>query len=183
MRKIPRPAASGGANRAGTSKGLGGTFDPQFSFETNGPQDSVVPIAPTRSRSSLQKDRTVWNREPGRAGPIRLVVGFLRIVLVVENVPGLGWHILDYFPLVSASDGDLLMVVEEMRRYGYGSRFRVEGDLSPAVFSPLGVRDPEAREAMERLGNRGLEISKDITGIVDPEFLWWPDGPRPRGAR
>ena len=46
--KIPRPAASGGANRAGTSKGLGGTFDPQFSFETNGPQDSVVPIALTR---------------------------------------------------------------------------------------------------------------------------------------
>ena len=55
--KTPRPAASGGANRAGTSKGLGGTFDPQISFETNGPQDSGVPVALTRSRSSLQKDR------------------------------------------------------------------------------------------------------------------------------
>ena len=46
--KTPRPAASGGANRAGTSKGLGSTFDPHISFETNGPQDSVVPIALTR---------------------------------------------------------------------------------------------------------------------------------------
>jgi hypothetical protein len=56
--KTPRPAAaSEGADRAGTSKGLGGTFDPQFSFKTNGPQDSVVPTALTRSRSSLQKDQ------------------------------------------------------------------------------------------------------------------------------
>jgi len=139
--------------------------------------------SPSWRSDSIKTPVTACKREPGRVGPIRLVVGFLRIVLVVENVPGLGWHILDYFPLVSASDGDLLMVVEEMRRYGYGSRFRVEGDLSPAVFSPLGVRDPEAREAMERLGNRGLEISNEITVIVDPEFLWWPDGPRPRGAR
>ena len=54
---------------------------------------------------SIKTPVTVWKREPGRAGPIRLVVGFLRIVLVVENVPFLGWHILDYFPLVSASDG------------------------------------------------------------------------------
>jgi hypothetical protein len=46
--KMPRPEARAGANRAGTSKGLGGTFDAQFSFETNGPQDSVVPIALTR---------------------------------------------------------------------------------------------------------------------------------------
>src|SRR6516164_3949347 len=82
---------------------------------------------------SIKTPVTARKREPGRGGPIRLVVGFLRIVLVVENVPGLRWHILDYFPVVSANDGDLLMVVEEMRRYGYGSRFRVEGDLSPAV--------------------------------------------------
>ena len=46
--KTPRPEALAGANRAGNSKGLGGTFDPQFSFETNGPQDSDVPIALTR---------------------------------------------------------------------------------------------------------------------------------------
>jgi hypothetical protein len=112
-----------------------------------------------------------------------LVVGFLRIVLVVENIPGLGWHVLDYFPLVSASDGDLLMVVEQMRRYGYGRRFLVEGELSPAVFSPLGSKDAEARDAMERLGSRGFEISTEITAIVDPEFLWWPDGSRSRRAR
>jgi hypothetical protein len=134
----------------------------------------------------IEQPVTVWKRLPCSAGPIRLVVGFLRIVLVVENAPGWGWwHVLDYFPL-RGDDRDLLRTVEEMRRMGHNAfkdRVRIQGDLSPAVFSPLGAKDPEAREAMERLGGRGLEISNDITAIVDPELLRLLDGRRPRRAR
>jgi hypothetical protein len=63
----------------------------------------------------------------GHAGPLRLVVGFLRILLVVENWPPLGWRMLDYFPLVSEHDRDLLLVTRELQRSGYCG---VKGNLS-----------------------------------------------------
>jgi hypothetical protein len=117
------------------------------------------------------------------AGPVRLVVGFLRILLVVENWPPSGWRVLDYFPLTSESDRDLLMVTQEMQSFGYPDRNAVKAKLCPAVFSPHGVKDPEAKAAMTRLGRRGFEISSRVVGIRDPEFLSWADGGRIGRAR
>ena|GEM_PF-4958679 len=126
---------------------------------------------------------TVWQPLPWRVGPVRLVVGFLRILLVVENWPHRGWHVLDYFPLVSRDDGDLLLIVRQMKFVDHGEAYRIQGELSPSVFSPLGAKDPEARAAMARLGRRGFAVSNDITTIADAEFVWWADGPRPRRSR
>jgi hypothetical protein len=117
-------------------------------------------------------------RRPATNLPVRLVVGYLRIVLVVENCPPEGWRMLDYFPLESEHDRDLRLVTQQMQRVGY-PRGDIKADLSPAVFSPCGAKDEEAQAAMARLGRHGFAISNEITGIRDPEFLWLVDG-RPR---
>lgn len=118
-----------------------------------------------------------------RSGPARLIVGFLRILLIVENWPRRGWLLLDYFPLMSETDHDLLLVTDEMQHRGYG-RPRVKAELTAAVFSPRGANDPEAKAAMARLGRRGFSTSSQIVGIRDPELLRWADGePQVRHSR
>jgi hypothetical protein len=110
------------------------------------------------------------------AGPVRLVVGFLRILLVAEGRPPSGWRVLEYFPLTSESDRDLLMVTRDVELVGYPDKNDVKANLSSAVFSPLGAKDPEAKAAMVRLGDRGFLISSEVVSICDPKFLWWADG-------
>ena len=107
----------------------------------------------------------------------RLVIGFLRILLVAENWGPHDHWTLDWFPLNDPDDTDLLQGIEELRTVGYGSYARPI-ELSPAVFSPLGSIDPEACDAMERLGHRGLAVSSDVTRITHPLFLKSADGPR-----
>jgi hypothetical protein len=118
-------------------------------------------------------------RRPATKLPVRFVVGYLRIVLVVENCPPEGWRMLDYFPLQSEHDRDLHLVTQQMQRVGY-PRGDIKAHLSPAVFSPCGVKDEEAQAAMARLGRHGFAISSEITCIKDPKFLRLVDG-RPRG--
>lgn len=118
-----------------------------------------------------------------RAGPARLIVGFLRILLIVENWPRRGWLLLDYFPLTSETDHDLLLVTDEVQHRGYG-RPRVKAELAVTVFSPHGANDREAKAAMARLGRRGFSTSGQIVGIRDPELLHWADGePQVRHSR
>jgi hypothetical protein len=126
---------------------------------------------------------------PGRPHQeVRLVVGALNILLVVEDWQLLGWRVLDYFTLVSEHDRDLLLVTREMQRSGYLSGANtIKATLSAAVFSLGGVKDDEAKAAMARLGCRGFETSDRVVGIRDPKFLWWADGhlhhSRKRGSR
>ena len=195
--KTPRPPTLG-VRRAGKSKGLGGTFNSQNSKTPDRLQDdaqrahrqanvidldfvrlSRVLLTSSRPRSSYQKAlaRQQAIRRNACAGPVRLVVGFLRILLVVEGWP-LGWRVLDYFPLTSESDRDLLLVTAEMQRVGYPSENGVKANLSPAVFSPDGAKDREAKSAMARLGRRGFKISSQVVAIRDPELIWLADGGR-----
>jgi hypothetical protein len=131
---------------------------------------------------------TAHPASPGRPHQeVRLVVGALNILLVVEDWQLLGWRVLDYFPLTSDRDRDLLMVTQEMQSFGYPDRNAVKATLSAAVFSLGGVKDDEAKAAMARLGCRGFETSDRVVGIRDPKFLWWADGhlhhSRKRGSR
>ena len=130
-------------------------------------------LTSSRPRGSYQKAlaRQQAIRRNACAGPVRLVVGFLRILLVVEGWPPSGWRVLDYFPLTSKSDRDLLLVTREMQGVGYPK-------LSQAVFSPHGAKDREAKSAMARLGRRGFKISSQVVAIRDPELIWWADGGR-----
>jgi hypothetical protein len=125
-------------------------------------------------RAALLKQQAI--KRNSHAGPLRLVVGFLRILLVVENWPPLGWRMLDYFPPVSERDRDLLLVTRELQHSGYPCKDTIKGNLSAAVFSPGGVTDDEAKAAMVRLGRRGFEISDQVVGIHDPKFLALADG-------
>jgi hypothetical protein len=125
-------------------------------------------------REALLRQQAI--KRNAHAGPLRLVVGFLRILLVVENWPPLGWRMLDYFPLVSEHDRDLLLVTRELQRSGYPCKNAIKGNLSAAVFSPGGVKDDEAKAAMARLGHHGFEISDQVVGIHDPKFLALADG-------
>src|SRR5262249_39432272 len=45
---------------------------------------------------------------PPQTCPVRLVVGFQRILLLVENWPGVGWYVLDSYSLADETDRDLL---------------------------------------------------------------------------
>jgi hypothetical protein len=66
---------------------------------------------------------------------VRLVVGSLSILLVVENWQLLSWRVLDYFPLVSEHDDDLLLVTHEMQRGGCTAGESADkADLLPAAF-------------------------------------------------
>jgi hypothetical protein len=114
----------------------------------------------------------------------RLVLGRLRILLLAEDLPNHGWWVMDYFPLTSTTDHDLLMVLQQMQREGYGARYLIKSDLSPAAFSPRGARDAEAIAAMKRLGGRGLAISNKIIGNGIPRLISWADGgPHPNRRR
>jgi hypothetical protein len=114
-------------------------------------------------------------------GSARLLIGRLRILLLAEDVRHRDWRLMDYFPLHSAADHDLLMVVHEMTQTGYAG---IQSDLSPAVFSPGGARDPEALAAGQRLANRGLAVFDEIIANRDPKLIWWADGDhRPRRSR
>jgi hypothetical protein len=197
--KTPRSAAAlkGRAGRAGNWKELGGAFNSQHS-EASSPQQVVAErghrqadvvdldfvrlsralLTSSHPRGSYQKAlaRQQAIRRNARTGPARLVVGFLRILLVIEGWPPLGWRVLDYFSLASKSDRDLLLVTAEMQRVGYPSENDVKPNLSPAVFSPDGAKDREAKAAMARLGRRGFKISNQVVAIRDPKFLWFADG-------
>ena len=116
-------------------------------------------------------------------GSARLVVGFRSILLTAENLPDRDWYVLDCFPLTSKTDCDLLLVVQHLRQVGYGLSYRVKAELSPAVFSPRGVTDREAIEAMERLARRGLAVSDRVTAIADAKFLALCDGVTTRARR
>jgi hypothetical protein len=111
---------------------------------------------------------------------VRVVVGFNTIALIAEKLPDRAWYILDYYPLHCEAD-DWLASIRRGPLTGYsGRRYRVHGDLLPAVFSPRGANDHEAREAMERLRRQGLAVSNDITSITDREFLEFVDGKQRR---
>jgi hypothetical protein len=129
----------------------------------------------------LSRQRAI--RRNARAGPVRLVVGFLRILLVVEKWPIHGWRVLDYFPLTSADDRDLLWVVAEMGTNGYPSHDSIKARLAPSVFSPRGAEDPESIAAMMRLGRRGMPVSNKIIAIADPSILSSADGRQFRRSR
>jgi hypothetical protein len=110
-----------------------------------------------------------------------LIIGRLRILLLAEGLPDRDWWVLDYFPLTSIADQDLLMVVREMRQTGYAG---IKSDLSPGVFSPGGAQNSVSRAAMQRLRGRGLPATNEIIANRNPKLIWWADGdPRPRRSR
>ena len=117
---------------------------------------------------------------PQPPGPVRLVVGFQRILLLVENLPGIGWYIPDCFSLDDETDRFLLMCVRQIETAGWtfgpGGKYHIKSSLAPAMFSPAGAEDSEARAAMARLAQHGLPISDEI--IVDPALEKWADGLR-----
>jgi hypothetical protein len=103
--------------------------------------------------------------------------------LVAERIPPQRpWRILDFFPLTDPNDTDLLAIVGELQIRGYGNP-PVRANLSPAQFSPLGLHDREAIEAMRRLGRHGHPTSKEVTAIRDRKFLRWIDGEDGRSRR
>ena len=180
-KKSKRPAPPGrGANRADRI-GLGACSDPKIVDlglvrQARAIEQIFTSLNGTRGsyQKALSRQRAI--RRNARAGPVRLVVGFLRILLVVENWPILGWRLLDYFPLTSADDRDLLWVVAEMGTNGYPSHDPIKARLAPSMFSPSGAEDPESIDAMTRLGSRGMPISNDIIAIADLSFLRSADG-------
>ena len=160
--KAARPAARGGANRAGNTKERRDAF--------NSVNSEIIHRRQARSETIGQQNAS---------GPARLVVGSRFIVLVAEHVAGREWVCVDYFPLISETDSDLLLVIGEMQRKGYwhGPHDIKPGSLAPAMFSRDGADDAEARAAMARLASRGLQTSDGIIGICDPQFDWWVDVP------
>jgi hypothetical protein len=103
--------------------------------------------------------------------------------LVAERMPPQRpWRVLDFFPLTDPNDADLLAVIGELQTRGYGSP-PVRDYLSPAQFSPLGLHDREAIEAMRRLSRHGLPTSDEVTAIRDRKFLRWVDGEDHRSRR
>ena len=131
--------------------------------------------AAERTGSSYQQALRAQRYLP--AGPVRLVVGFVCILLVAERWSDpRGCWILDYFPLVSESDQSLLMVARDLETVGYPSRDRVRAKLAPAQYSPAGRQDREANEAMARLARRGFETSTQVADIVTPNLIRLADG-------
>jgi hypothetical protein len=167
------PAAPGGAHRAGSSKGLGGTFDSQISNETSEQQDSTVPIAQAR-----------------------IVIGCKCSFAYIEHCPLCGLeHMHGQFPLhgphsdalqaFHAWDGYRLshcgaqglyadVPPDRLLRGDYRLRqpppeyHRPEGDsyrivmAYPACFTPLGIKNEDARELMIHLAGRGAPTSLEI---------------------
>jgi len=167
--KMPRPAVPSSAP-AGTSKGLGGTFDSQVSQETSEQRDSVVPIAQTR-----------------------IVCGRRSSFIYIPRCPLCGLeHAQGLFPY---PHGDPLQAYEACDGYrashchaqGLGRvARRVGGQLRtvqrkappeyhepkgesyrlvmayPACFTPRGVRSKAARHLMDALAKRGFPTSREI---------------------
>jgi hypothetical protein len=171
--KTPRPMAPGGAHRAGTSKGLGGTFEFQFSSETSEQQeDSEVPIAHTR-----------------------IVIGRKWSFIYIEYCPLCGLeHMHGKFalrgpnsdPLQAFEDGGLRVAHCVAHGLGRVAR-RIRGEwrtverkpppeyhkpegvgsyqmvLSyPACFTPRGIKNKDAKALMERLARRAAPTSQEI---------------------
>jgi hypothetical protein len=160
--KSTAPDGSSGATRAAGSEYLSAGSDPKIT--------NLKRRRQARKRRQVSYQQTLW-------GPARLVVGYLAIVLVVENSTRDRWRILDSFNVMSETFYDSF--TDQMQQVGFG-RYWVKANLSPAVFSPRGAGDSEAKAAMARLERRGFSTSSEIIGIRDPEILWWIDGgPRP----
>ena len=123
-----------------------------------------------------KRSRRKTPRERHQFSSVRLVVGFARILLVAEGASACDYCIVDCFPLNDERDNDLLLVVSQMRRLGYGNRYLIKGNLSPALFSANGAREPESRAAMERLRRRGFAVSAEVSAITDRLFLELADG-------
>jgi hypothetical protein len=147
-------------------------------------QSASVPTSKA-TRQTKQADHEARHGQKRQAVIVpcsaRLIIGRLRILLLAEGLPDRDWWVLDYFPLTSIADHDLLMVVHEMRQTGYGG---IKSDLSPGVFSPGGAQDPVSRAAMQRLRGSGLPATNEIMANLDPKLICWADGdPRPRRSR
>src|SRR5262249_34854174 len=116
---------------------------------------------------------------PPQTCPVRLVVGFQRILLLVENWPGVGWYVLDSYSLADETDRDLLTGVRELKTVGYTfgrGKYRVKAGLAPAMFSPAGAEDLQCKTVMARLARHGLPTSNEIIRIDDPHFETLADG-------
>jgi hypothetical protein len=124
---------------------------------------------------------------PQQPGPVRLVVGFRFILLLVENCPGIGCVVLDYYSLIDESDRNLLMGVRQLETVGWtfgrGDEYHIKSCIAPAMFSPAGADDSEAKAAMARLAAHGLPTSNEIVRIDDPHFEQLADGRRERKRR
>jgi hypothetical protein len=125
-----------------------------------------------------------WQQQCRQAGPVRLIIGFRFIALMIENWPSPpGWRVPDCFNVDGSegpgwiegsfvpdvSDYDLLRALRQCQNEGYA--------VAPAVFSPGGVGDPEALAVMERLARKGLKTSREISTICNESLLSLIDWP------
>ena len=183
--KSSRPAAPGRAHRAGTSKGLGGTFGPHISFETNGPQDSDVPIALAR-----------------------IVIGRRYSFLYIRNCPLCGMeHMHGQFPVrgegsdpldalaacqghrashchchgphrvARCTRGEWHTVIVYPPEYHEpeGCDYRLVLGPEPACFTPRGIKSKAARLAMLALARRGVATSLEILRPRRRSVFWRAD--------
>jgi hypothetical protein len=183
--KSSRPAALAGANRAENSKGLGGTFDPQFSSETNGPQDSDVPIALAR-----------------------IVIGRRYSFLYIRNCPLCGMeHMHGQFPVRGEGSDPLdalaacqghrashchchgphrvarctrgewhtVIVYPPEWHEPEGYDYRLVLGPEPACFTPRGIKSKAARLAMLALTRRGVATSLEILRPRRRSVFWRGD--------
>jgi hypothetical protein len=182
--KMPRPAAPGGAHRAGSSKGLAGTFDAHISKKNSRPQDNAVPIARTQ-----------------------IVVGGRGSFLYIRSCPLCGLeHAHGLFVHGAASDplaalashggvrvshchcqgpgrvarfvrGEWRTVVRHLPEWcePEGLSYRLVLRTDPACFTPRAIRDAAARHVMAVLARRGVATSLAIWTPRRPCFRGWGD--------
>jgi hypothetical protein len=146
--KEPRPvtALRDRAGRARDTKELRRAFNP-----------------PNNELPSNRQEQHNGRRQQNRKfSAFRVVVGFLRILLVAETGPESGWVLLDNYSLTDETDRWLLRALAEIKRTG-----AIGVTLAPTVFSTNGATDEEAKAAMARLASRGLPTSNQIDDRFD----------------
>jgi hypothetical protein len=181
--KMPRPPIWG-VGRAGTSKELSGTFDPQNSEKPDERQDSVAPVAQTQ-----------------------IVVGCRASFLYIRSCPLCGLeHVHGFFvhgngsdPLAAfASHGDVReshchchgpgrvarfvrgewrTVVRNLPEWcePEGSSYRLVLGPDPACFTPRAIKDATARRAMAAVARGGITTTHVIWTPRRSCFRGWGD--------
>jgi hypothetical protein len=165
--------APGRAHRAGSSKGLGGTFDPQISNETAEGQDSVVPIAHARivigrkwsfiyieycPLCGLEHMHGQFPLRGPHSDPLHafracgghrtshcFAHGLGRVARLVRGV----WRVVDRKPPPEYHEPE-----------GVGGYRLVMSH--PACFTPRGIKNKDARAVMVRLAKCGAPTSLEI---------------------
>ena len=176
-----RPGAPNRAHRAGNSKGLGGTFDPQNTEQTHELQDAAVPIAQTRlvfgckysfiyiphcplcglehahGEFSLNGQGSEAMQAFDWSGGHRASHCFCQGPGRVARLIGGEWcTVFVYPPEWHEPKGESYRLVMSY----------------PACFTPRGFRSKAARHLMDALAKRGFPTSLEILRPRRPFVLW-----------